>query len=216
MSANSFLVAPGVMRYAAAWWRVCRVARLPSVIICSTSGLAALARVSVVVMRSFSITLVTRFRRVARRCAGWRPSLENELRCRMSGFFARLEARGFLRRWRRGLAGERRPDDAAMLIELHAQTQAHLVQDFLNFIERLAAEVFRLQHLVFALLNQFPDGLDIRVLQAIVGTHGEFQFLDRAVQVFDAGIVVGLDRLFDDVGLFLEVNKDAHVVFDQL
>ena len=67
---EQFLVAPGVIRYEAAWRRACSVSRLPSVIICSTSGLAALARVTVVVMRSFSITLVTRLRSVARRCAG--------------------------------------------------------------------------------------------------------------------------------------------------
>ena len=67
---EEFLVAPGVIRYEAAWRRACSVSRLPSVIICSTSGLAALARVSVVVMRSFSITFVTRLRSVARRCAG--------------------------------------------------------------------------------------------------------------------------------------------------
>ena len=34
------------------------------------------ARVTVVVMRSFSMTLVTRLRSVARRCAGWRPSFD--------------------------------------------------------------------------------------------------------------------------------------------
>src|SRR6266853_3291987 len=138
------------------------------------------------------------------------------MRCRISGFHARLEARGFLRRGWRGLARERRPDDAAILVELHAQTQAHLGQDFLDLVERLAAEIFRLQHLVLALLDQFADGLDIRVLQAIVRTDGEFEFLYGTVQVLDARVIVRLDRFLGQVRLFLEVDEDAHVVLDEL
>src|ERR1700682_4971343 len=106
------------------------------------------------------------------------------------GFFARLEARGFLRGGWRGLARERRPDDAAMLVELYAPAQTHFGEDFLDLVERLAAEVFRLQHFVLALLDQFADGLDIRVLQAIVRTDGEFEFLEGTVQVLEARVGV--------------------------
>src|SRR6266576_3412847 len=71
-------------------------------------------------------------------------------------------------RCRRGsLAWQRWPDDAAVLVELHAQREAHLHQYVLNLVERLAAEVFGLQHFVFALLYELADGLDVRVLQAI-------------------------------------------------
>src|SRR5712692_1105284 len=83
ISLNSFLVASGVIRKPAAWRRAWSVSRLPSVMTRSTSGRAAFARASVVVTRSRSMTLVTRFRRVARRWAGLRPSLKPYLRCRM-------------------------------------------------------------------------------------------------------------------------------------
>src|SRR5262249_11693998 len=143
----------------------------------SATGLVALARVSVVVMRPCSNRLVTRLRRVARRCHGLRPSLDPDFRCRMfllpqilllEGPSARrtvpgsssicrskdrpyhkgcrakarrhikktLEADGFVADRRRGLAGERRPDDAAVLIELHAQAEAHLHQYIFDLVER--------------------------------------------------------------------------------
>src|SRR5579872_4964662 len=123
MSSNNFFAASGVSRKEAACRRVCRESRLPSVIIRSTNGRVALARRMVVVMRSFSMTLVTRLRKVARRCAGLRPSFDPELRCRMSG--GGLQTRGFLRRRRGGLARQWRPDDPPVLVEFHSQTQAH-------------------------------------------------------------------------------------------
>jgi len=33
-------------------------------------------------------------------------------------------------------------------------------------------------------LDQFADGLNVRVLQAVVAAHGEFELLDRTVEVF--------------------------------
>jgi len=36
----------------------------------------------------------------------------------------------------------------------------------------------------FGLLDQFADGLNVRVLQAVVAAHGEFELLDRTVEVF--------------------------------
>jgi hypothetical protein len=53
------------------------------VIIFSATGRVAFARVSVVVIRPCSNKFVTRFRRVARRCDGLRPSFDPELRCRI-------------------------------------------------------------------------------------------------------------------------------------
>src|SRR5580704_10278239 len=84
MSEKSFCVTCGVVRYAAAWRRDCKVSRLPSVIIFSTNGRAAFARVSVVVIRPCSRRFVTRLRSVARRCHGLRPSFDPDLRCRIS------------------------------------------------------------------------------------------------------------------------------------
>src|ERR1700722_17917112 len=99
MSEKSFCVTCGVMRYAAAWRRDCKVSRLPSVIIFSATGRAAFARVSVVVIRPCSKRLVTRLRRVARRCQGLRPSLEPDLKCRIVVPLEFLKAakEGFLR-----------------------------------------------------------------------------------------------------------------------
>src|ERR1700716_1405724 len=109
------------MMYEAACLRDCSVSRFPRVIIFSATGRAALARVKVVVMRPCSNRLVTRARKVARRWDGLRPSFDPDLRCRMvyGGLGLRLQAEIFLRRSERGLAGERRPDNAAVLIELH-------------------------------------------------------------------------------------------------
>src|SRR5215813_9732703 len=72
----------------------------------------------------------------------------------------------------------------ALLIDLHAQREAHGGKDFLDLIERLAAEVLGLEHLRFCLLYQFADGLDIRVLQAVVAAYGKLQLFHRAIQVF--------------------------------
>src|ERR1700742_1181309 len=99
MSAKSFCVTDGVVRYAAAWRRAAKVSRLPSVIIFSAIGRVAFARVSVVVMRPCSRRFVTRLRSVARRCHGLRPSFDPDLRCRISPvsfFAAALSAPSFL------------------------------------------------------------------------------------------------------------------------
>src|SRR4029077_20420660 len=87
------------------------------------------------------------------------------------------------------LAWERRPDDAAVLVELHSQREAHLHQYIFDLVERLTAEVFGLQHFVLALLDELADGLDVCVLQAIIGAYGELELFNRAVQMLEARIV---------------------------
>src|SRR5271165_490535 len=126
-----------------------------------------------------------------------------------------LQSRVFFRGRRRGLAWQRRPDDAAVFIELHAQREAHLHQYIFDLVERFAAEVFGLQHFVLALLHEFADGLDIGVLQAVVGTHGKFQLFHRTIQIFEARIV---DRILQDLHVvhrLFKVDEDAHMVFDE-
>src|SRR5208282_3576735 len=49
-------------------------------------------------------------------------------------------------------------------------------EDLLNFVQRLAPEIFRLQHLGFGLLHQFADRLNVGVLQAVIAAHREFGF----------------------------------------
>src|SRR5882672_6484972 len=113
------------MMYAAAWRRDCSVSRLPSVIIFSATGRAAFARVTVVVIRPCSKRLVTRFRSVARRCHGLRPSFDPDFRCRMSRRYplAVLQTDRILCGRCSGLARERRPDDSAVLVELHTKAE---------------------------------------------------------------------------------------------
>jgi len=49
----------------------------------------------------------------------------------------------------------------------------------------------------FALLDELADGLDIGVLQAVVGAHGKLELLDGAVEMFEARIVGGVHRGFE-------------------
>src|SRR6267378_1470793 len=127
-----------------------------------------------------------------------------------------LQADGFVRGWRGGLARQRRPDDAAVLVELHAQTEAHLHQYILDLVERLPTEVLGLQHFVFALLDEFADGLDVGVLQAVVRAHGKFKLLDGTVQMLEARIMRNILRRFNGLHWLFKVDEDAHVVFHQL
>src|SRR5258708_795617 len=192
----------------------------------SATGRAAFARVSVVVIRPCSKRLVTRFRNVARRCHGLRPSFDPDFRCRIrlslypslrTSFGAPLQPdRIFGCRRRRRLARQRRPDNPAVLVELHAEAQTHFYENVLDLVERLPAEVLGLQHFVFALLHELADSLNIRVLEAVVRAHGEVKLLHRAVQVLKARIVRGFDRQLRHFRRLLEVDEDTHVVLYQL
>src|SRR5882762_9829063 len=121
-----------------------------------------------------------------------------------------------LGRRRRGLAWQRRPDNPAVLVELHAQAEAHLGQYIFDFIERLAAEVLGLQHFVFALLHEFANGLNIRVLQAVVRADGKLQFFHRAVQVFEARVIGDFSWQLGHFRRLFKIDEDAHVILDQL
>ena len=61
--------------------------------------------------------------------------------------------------------------------DLHAEGQAHLRKDLLDLLERLAAEVLRLQHLGLGLLHQIADVDDVVVLQAVRRADRQFQFV---------------------------------------
>ena len=50
---------------------------------------------------------------------------------------------------------------------------------FLDFVQRLAAEVRRLEELVFRALDQVADVVDRFGLQAVRGTDREFEVVDR-------------------------------------
>src|ERR1700730_7928885 len=134
----------------------------------------------------------------------------------LPGLAPRLQAEIFLRGSHGGLPWKRRPDNAAVLVEFHAQREAHLHQYIFDLVERFAAEVLGLQHFVLALLHEFADGLDVGILQAIVGAHGKFQLFDGAIEILEARIVRNILRHFHVVHRLLKVDEDAHVVLDQL
>src|ERR671914_8312 len=73
---------------------------------------------------------------------------------------------------------------SSRLVEAHAEAQTHALEDFLDLVERLAAEVLRLQHLGLGLLHQLANRPDVRVLQAVVGADRELQLLDALVEIF--------------------------------
>src|SRR5581483_9698831 len=104
----------------------------------------------------------------------------------------------------------------AVFVNFHPQRQPHGRQDLLDLVQRLAAEVLGLQHLVLSLLDEFADGLDIGVIQAVVAAHGELKLLDGAIEVLVADFRLALLFSGRRLQLLLEVDEDIHVVLQQL
>src|ERR1700728_2011218 len=82
---------------------------------------------------------------------------------------------------RKDLIRRRAGHGVAVLVDLHAQAQTHGGKNFLDLVQRLAAEILGLQHLGFGLLYEFSDGLNIRVLQAVVAAHRELELFHGTV-----------------------------------
>src|SRR5262249_51884001 len=95
----------------------------------------------VVIKRPCSRNDVTKLRSKARRCDVFLLSLRPELRCLI------LHA----------LFGRALCDGPAVLIEFHTERKSHLSENFLNLVERLSAEILRLQHFGFALCDKLPN-----------------------------------------------------------
>ena len=53
-----------------------------------------------------------------------------------------------------------------------------VLEDVLDLVERLPAEVLRLQHLGLVPLHQLVDVLDAGVLQTVLGPDGELELVD--------------------------------------
>src|SRR5216110_1918642 len=68
-------------------------------------------------------------------------------------------------------------------VETHAQREAHLAEDRLDLVERLLAEVLRLQQLGLGLLDEISDGPDVGGLEAVRGADGEFELVHVAEEV---------------------------------
>src|SRR5262245_4154043 len=117
--------------------RACSDPLLPSVIMRSPQRRSSFALASVVRTASCSSNAVTRLRRSARRWAGLRPSFTpatpwrilRRLLLPLHPAPVELVARG-------------------EVLELHAEREAHLVQEFFDLVQRLAPEVLRLEHLL--------------------------------------------------------------------
>src|SRR5208282_126956 len=121
-----------------------------------------------------------------------------------------------VRRSRQHQVRSRSRNSVPVLVDLHTQAQTHRGKDLLDLVQRLAAKVFRLQHLGFGLLHQFADRLNVGVLQAVIAAYREFEFLDRTVQVLVLDLRPALFAGRRGFDLFLEIDKDIHVIFDQL
>src|SRR6516165_129504 len=123
---------------AAARRRAWSVPSLPSVMSRSPQRFSSFAFASVVRTASCSRSAVTRLRNSARRCAAVRLSFTPATRWRMTSgrLFLALEP----------AAVELFP--GGEVLEPDAERQAHLVQDVLDLVEGLPAEVLGLQHLL--------------------------------------------------------------------
>jgi hypothetical protein len=83
--------------------------------------------------------------------------------------------------------GRRRP-----AVELHAELQAALGEHVLDLGERLLAQVRRLEQLDFGLLHEVADVVDALGLEAVRGTDGQLEVVDRAQQHRVDAALVGL------------------------
>src|SRR5439155_625466 len=68
-------------------------------------------------------------------------------------------------------------------VEPHAEREAHLAENRLDLVERLLAEVLRLQQLGLGLLHEVGDGSDVGGLQAVRGADGELELVHVAEEV---------------------------------
>src|SRR4030088_1852920 len=109
--------------------------------------------------------------------------LETSFSTNSTASFLQLIVRPVGRR-RQNLIRSRTGYGIAMLVDLHAQAQAHRRKNLLDLIQRLASEVLGLEHFGFSLLHEFTDGLNVRVLQAVVAAHGKLKLFHRTVQIF--------------------------------
>src|SRR5450830_132470 len=68
------------------------------------------------------------------------------------------------------------------VFQLHAQSQTTRSQYFLDFIQRLTAQVWRLQQFIFATLDQITNVVNVFCLQAVCRTHSQFKIIDWTQQ----------------------------------
>ena len=103
------------------------------------------------------------------------------------------------------------------VLELHAERQAHLGQDLLDLLQRLAAEVLGLQHLGLGALDQVADGLDVRLLQAVGASARDSSSSSTERKRFSLSFASSFGASTDDrlLGL-VEVDEDRELLLDDL
>src|SRR5437016_1372174 len=135
----------------------------------STQRRSSLPLASVVSMRPWSSSDVTRLRLIALRCAVDRPNFRPAF-------------------WCRTLSSDQ---DLGQLVR---RKEAALYQLFFDLIERLATEVAQAQQVFFAERHQLAHFRDFVCFETVQGTHGKIQVLDWHVRQPRRQIVALLGR----------------------
>src|SRR3569833_1068776 len=173
--------------WAIAWRRACRSPRLPSVTSFSTIGRSSLALGSVGTICSCLISAADMLANIALRWLAVRLSFRLVFPWRICNSLAAASHDG------------RATSVAGLIVifvafgqivdvlwrpvrHVHAEMETHLGEDFLDLVERLAAEIGGPQHLGFRLLDEVADVNDVVVLQAIGGTDAELELVDLLEQ----------------------------------
>ena len=79
-------------------------------------------------------------------------------------------------------------------MQLHTELQPHLREHFLDLVERLAAEVLRLQQVSLGLLDQLVNVTNVGILQAVRRADAELKLVDRLEEIL-VPLLLGLFSL---------------------
>src|SRR3569833_1471913 len=202
--------------WAIAWRRACRSPRLPSVTSFSTIGRSSLALGSVVTICSCLISAADMLANIALRWLAVRLSFRLVFPWRICNSLAAASHDG------------RATSLAGLIVifvafgqivdvlwrpvrDVHAQMQTHLRQDFLDLVERLAAEVRGAEHFRRGLLDEVADIDDVVVLEAVGRTHRKLELVDLLEQRrIEGELGHAVLRLL--LGRLLEVHEHRELV----
>src|SRR6266853_630306 len=144
---------------------------LPRVIIGSATRRSSFALGSVVLISSWRRSETVMLRSIASRWLVVRLSFLSPWPWRMVGSLPAVLVSASL--------GAMLEAGGGPVLELHAEGEAARGKNFLDLVERLAAQVRGLQELGLAALDQIADVIDVLGLEAVGGAHGELEVVDR-------------------------------------
>src|SRR5690606_30323643 len=165
-----------------AWRRACRSPRLPSVTSFSTIGRSSLALGKVVTICSCLISAADMLANIALRWLAVRLSFRLVFPWRISYSLAAASHDGRATSWA-GLIvifvtfGQIVDVLGRPVGHVHAEMEAHLRENFLDLVERLAAEVRGTEHLRLGLLDEVADVDDVVVLEAVGRTNRQLELV---------------------------------------